>query len=110
MVTASVHAINATKGRIETGADELRLIVRNIDATRESFLERFTAEELLQLFRMQLASGWDFYPDQWTARQVAEALRGVVPTWTDDECPVYLTPCRCAFHSRRGDANQICGE
>jgi hypothetical protein len=75
-----------------TGGDELRLIVRNMDSTRESFNDSYTTEQLIQIYRMQLASEWDFYPDQWTARQVREALAGKVPRWTDDEKPLYAEP------------------
>jgi hypothetical protein len=87
MATASLHVYAATRGRVDTGADELRLIVKNMGNCRESFLQAYSAEQLLMLFRMQLASGWDFYPDQWTHGQVAAALRGVAPTWDTDENP-----------------------
>lgn len=72
-----------------SGADELRTIARNMDATTESFNDRFTAEQLLTIGRAFLASEWDFYPDQWTARQVREALKGKPPRWDDNEKPVY---------------------
>lgn len=87
--TANLCVYQATRGRVDNGADEMRLIVRNIGNCRQSFVDQFTAEQLLQLFRMQLASGWDFYPDQWEARQVSEALQGVAPAWDNDETPLY---------------------
>jgi hypothetical protein len=71
------------------GIEELRAAVLLFDNTRESFNLDFTAEELLQIARMQRASGWDFCPDQWTARQVREALKGVPPRWDENERPVY---------------------
>lgn len=72
-----------------SGADELRIIVRNMDATTEGFNDRYTAEQLIQIYRMHLASEWDIYPDDWTSRQVREALKGKPPRWTDDERPLY---------------------
>jgi hypothetical protein len=68
---------------------ELRLLVRNFGDCNETFLDRFTVPELVRLHRAMLASGWDFLPDRWTARQVKEALRGIVPTWGDDKQPTY---------------------
>jgi hypothetical protein len=85
-----------TQSEIEAmpGIDLLRLILGNLDHTREDFMlpatgAPFTVEQLLQIGRMHLLSGWDFYPDQWTARQVAEALAGKPPRWDDDERAVY---------------------
>ena len=76
-----------------SGAEILRLIVRNMDTTKESFNDQFSVEELVQIYSMQLASEWDFYPDEWTKRQVKEALRGIVPKWkltkSGLERPVY---------------------
>lgn len=72
-----------------TGAEELRLIVKNLDLTEEGFNDRFTAEQLLQLGRMHLACEWDIFPDDWTDRQVAEALAGKPPQWDGNEKPVY---------------------
>jgi len=68
---------------------ELRLLVRNFGDCNESFLDGFTVPELVRLHRAMIASGWDILPDRWTARQVKEALRGIVPTWGDDEKPTY---------------------
>lgn len=75
-----------------TGAEELRLIVSNMDATREGFNDDKTVEQLIQIGRMLLASEWDIYPDQWTRRQVREALKGRPPTWDDQERPTYDKP------------------
>jgi hypothetical protein len=72
-----------------TGAAFLRLLVQNLGACREGFLDPFTVEQLIQIGRMHLISPWDFYPDQWTARQVKEALAGNAPHWTNDEKPHY---------------------
>ena len=72
-----------------TGAELLRLIVSNLNTTRESFNDQFSLEELVQIHRMFYLSDWDIYPDDWTKRQVKEALRGVPPQWTKDEKPKY---------------------
>jgi len=73
------------------GADLLRLVTHNINYIREDFLDRYTVDELLQLYRMCLLSEWDVYPDEWTKRQVKEALLGIVPQWSKDERPMYLS-------------------
>jgi hypothetical protein len=72
-----------------SGIDLLRLIVRNADHTRESFWDDKTPEQIVQIGRMLLSSGWDIYPDEWTERQVQEALAGKPPRWNRDEEPVY---------------------
>lgn len=76
-------------GQELSGPDEIRLLVSNMNACREGFIERFTPIELLQLHRMMLASGWEFLFDDWTERQVREALRGKPPSWNHDESPSY---------------------
>lgn len=77
-----------TKER-RTGAELLRLIVRNMDDCRESFNDRFGAIELVKIGLCHLASGWDMLPDQWEERQIREALRGKAPRWDSDYKPVY---------------------
>jgi hypothetical protein len=73
-----------------TGMEKLRIAVNALNYCRESFLDQFTSEELLKIHAAWTASGWDIFPDQWTARQVQEALQGTPPKWTDEECtPVY---------------------
>lgn len=78
-----------TKQLERTGAEELRAVVSIIDGLRESFNDRFTAEQLLKLVRMHWASEWDIPPDEWTPRQIRESLRGKPPRWDDGERPVY---------------------
>ena len=68
---------------------ELRHMVSNFNRVTESFNQRFSMEELVQIHRAWMASGWDFHPDQWTERQVQEALQGKAPRWNDQEEPVY---------------------
>ncbi len=81
--------LSRTASSPRTGAEELRLLVSNLDYTSESFNDRWTLEQLVQLHRMLQASEWDILPDVWTERQVDEALAGIPPSWDDDENPVY---------------------
>lgn len=67
-----------------SGIDLLRLIVHNAGNTREDFWDGKTAEQIIQIGRMHLLSEWDIYPDEWTARQVTEALAGAPPRWRRD--------------------------
>jgi hypothetical protein len=64
------------------------MATRALNGCRESFLDRFTALQLLKLHEMWVASEWDIRPDEWSAVQVRRALRGKVPTWNDDGSPV----------------------
>lgn len=74
--------------RTLTGAEELRKLASMIDGLSETFLDRFTLEELVTLTRAWRASEWDKYPDaEWTEEQIAAALRGVPPAWDSDEKP-----------------------
>ncbi len=70
------------------GIDELRDLVTAFNACREDFNTEFTTEQLLQLWRMWLATEADVYPDEWTAAQVTAALAGVVPRWDAQEHPI----------------------
>lgn len=72
----------------KTGADELRTMVKWLDNTRENVLDRYTAEELLTLYRVFLKCEWDKTLDEWTPEQRAQALVGIVPLWNDEEVPI----------------------
>lgn len=78
-----------------TGIDELRNAVSLFDGCHESFNQSernpFTAEQLLQIYRMhqKCECECDFYPDEWTYRQVKEALAGKPPQWDEEEKVVY---------------------
>jgi hypothetical protein len=74
----------------KSGIETLRHAVNLLAYNREDFNTRFTVAELLQIVEMQHKSGWDFYPDQWSARQIREALQGIPPQWDENERPVYL--------------------
>lgn len=92
--------MNKAKNRIErgklivdgvalTGAEEMRLCISNANITSESFNDRYTAAQLLQINRMLILSEWEIYPDKWSTRQVREALKGMPPRFDNDERPVY---------------------
>lgn len=68
--------------------DEMRLMVRNFSIVNETFLQSFTAPELMALHRAWMSCGWDIAPDRWTGCQIWSALRGIPPMWRDDETPV----------------------
>lgn len=64
-----------------TGAEELRAAVKSLDHCREAFLDLYTAEELIWLWRAWHAADASF-PDEWEERQVEEAVRDhKVPAW-----------------------------
>lgn len=73
-----------------SGADLLRLIVRNMDDAPESFNDQFSAAELFNIYAAHIACGWDYPPHEWTRRQLDEArLKNKPPRWDSDERPVY---------------------
>jgi hypothetical protein len=77
---------------MKTGIEALRDAVQAFNYCNETFLGQFSVEELLTLRKLWLKSAWDVYPDDWTRRQVCEAVSlGLVPAWDDEERPVYWT-------------------
>lgn len=49
---------------------------------RESLWDGMTRAEILRVCDAWMASGWDFYPDQWTQAQLTDAIRyGIAPAW-----------------------------
>ena len=73
----------------EYGLEELRHIVNNYDFCVENFISKFSVEDLIKIHRAWMKSDWDIYPDQWTDRQVKEALLGMAPNWDENENPIY---------------------
>ncbi len=78
-------------GRFEsmTGIEKVRDMKAVFSSCNETFLGQFDVMQLVQIRRMWLASEWDFFPDRWTERQIAEALAGRPPTWDENESPTY---------------------
>ncbi len=76
----------------ESGIEKLRRVVKLFDYCNESFNTTWTIEELLKLADTCWKSGWDFFPDQYTERQLYEALKwGILPQWDEREKPKYET-------------------
>lgn len=72
------------------GIEELRGAVLLFEGNNESFNMKFTAGQLLQLYRMHQKSAWDLFPDQWHPAQVLAALDGHPPDWDKNEEPILL--------------------
>lgn len=77
--------------RFDCGIDILRGAVAAFACCNETFLWRFSPEQLLRLYDAWMASDWDVSPDQWTEAQVQQALVGWVPAWTAHEEPTRPT-------------------
>jgi len=69
--------------------DMLREIVGAFDQCRECAIDSLTIPELLNVYHCWMRCGWNIYPDEWTAKQMAEAKQGICPDWDDRERPVY---------------------
>jgi hypothetical protein len=93
----------AKKPKVEgEGIEELRRMLRVFNDCVEDFNMRYSFDELVKLYRAFRACGWEITPDEWTDRQVKEALRGKVPTWRlSNEEPFYgFTQAERIFLSR----------
>src|ERR1051326_226964 len=78
--TTGERSTAAMSNRKQTGAEELRHIVNNLNATQEWVWDEYTAEQILTLHRAWMASGWDIYPDAWTKKQRDQAANsGIIP-------------------------------
>lgn len=69
--------------------EKMRRAVNAFSYCNETFLSRYNILELMLLHLTMVNCEWDFLPDQWTDRQVREALKGIVPCWDHNEMPVY---------------------
>lgn len=74
---------------VRAGIEELRNVVDTFNECNETFNCRFSAEQLITLWRAWRAGEWLIYPDRWTRMQVWGALRGIPPMFREtDESPV----------------------
>ncbi len=75
-----------------SGIEEIRR-ARNVFATCiETFNDRYTAEELIKIYRAYRASNHDILPDMWETRQLERAiLLGHAPSWDLERRPIYNT-------------------
>jgi hypothetical protein len=79
----------ADKPLYDTPIDMLRHIVESFNSCKESFMDDKTIPQLMNIYNCWMRSGWDFYPDQWSPKQVKEAMDGIVPDWDRKEQPVF---------------------
>ena len=64
---------------------EMRAALALFDQCNETFNDGIESEaHAIAIYRACCAADWDYYPDQWTPRQVREAIRGRAPTWTQN--------------------------
>lgn len=71
------------------GILDLRSAVDLFAQCRGDFGLCFSADECLAISRAYSESGRRVLPDRWTARQIAEALKGRTPTFDDQERSTY---------------------
>ena len=62
--------------RRRTGIEQLRKAVGLFNNTNESFNDRFSAHELISIAQAYTRSEWDITPDQWTSKEVEDAIDG----------------------------------
>ena len=67
----------------ETGIETLRNVVDILGNCNESFNQRYTALQLIQIVEMLWKCEWDVLPDVWKDWQVKAALRGKVPQFRE---------------------------
>lgn len=83
----------------EFGIDELRSAVQAFDYCEETFLQQFSAEDLLKIRRVWKKCDWDLFPDQWTNQQTEEAIKdGKVPDFEETEYGMHalnVDDCYC---------------
>lgn len=58
------------------GIDVLRGAIAMANACNESFNQRFSTCELIELYNAYKRSAWDILPDRWTESEVKAALKG----------------------------------
>lgn len=56
--------------------------------TSTSVVDARTPAEWLRVYDAYRASDWDIAPDRWTAEQLGDALRGLIPQWNADIEPI----------------------
>lgn len=68
-----------------SGADLLRLIVQNMNATNEWANDNWSATELINIGTAHLLGEWDKYPDEWSREQREAAARYREPPRFDEQ-------------------------
>jgi len=68
------------------GIELLRYAAKLFDKCNETFNGKFTVGELLIIAAAHKECKWDYFPDQWTEQQIAEAImHGAVPEWEEEK-------------------------
>jgi hypothetical protein len=75
--------------RYDSPIEMLRHAVDCFDHCVEDVISDWTIPELFNIYCCWMRCGFDYYPDEWTDRQLAEAKKGVCPEWDDRGTPVY---------------------
>lgn len=74
----------------QSGILELRSALHVFNGCREGFLQRFTAEELIRIYRAYRASAYMILPDMWSAEQLAAAAAFECPPGWDSDGSEYI--------------------
>jgi hypothetical protein len=75
---------------VNHGIDELRRAVRMLSCVNETFNQQYNASDLLKIVDCWARSTHDISPDQWTEKQLRNAVcMNKAPSWDDKEQPVY---------------------
>jgi hypothetical protein len=72
-----------------SAAELLRAVVAMCDFCNESLWDRYSVKQIVAIYAAYDQCGWDFAPDQWTTKQLREALQGIAPDWDRTEAPLY---------------------
>lgn len=90
------------------GIELIRYAVHLLDRTNESLNQRFTAEQLLRLATACQKSEWDFYPDDWTERQLQECIQfGITPQWKEETTPNGGTKYVPVYHNESETVREV---
>jgi hypothetical protein len=73
----------------DTPIEMLRHMVGSFDRCNESFMDDKAVPQLLTIYNCWMRSGWLIRPDEWTTKQVKEAMEGIAPDWDAKERPVF---------------------
>jgi hypothetical protein len=73
----------------DTPMEMLRDMVDSFNGCNEYFMDDKTIPQLLTIYNVWMRSGWLFRPDEWTTKQVEEAMDGIAPDWDAKERPVF---------------------
>lgn len=71
------------KKKIKRDMNFLRTAVELLDTVNEGFNDRYNVTELLAIVESWMTSEWDIPPDEWTTRQVKEAIKGKPPMFRE---------------------------